>query len=595
MKKKYPFLKTLNRACKESLKMDRLLILIFFGYTFFASIFPLFSVYLPKFLIKEIISDNPSTEYILKVTIIFAALMLVFGFFEQFLNSQSTVRIMIIRIDFLSKLFRRLSLVDYKHTEDPNYLDAHEDVLESCTGGNRGFEVLLKILFTIFSKIVTIFLYIIIVGRLSFVVLLAVFLSVFVTAATTLLAKKFRYSKKEQLSHANRKIGYYQQITHDFSYGKDIRLFNLQDKIKTNYSNEIKSYISVFRKIKNKEYSLAFIDLLFVLIADAFLYYILITKVINGMSIDDFSMYLIAALSLSTLIKTTALDFTTIIAEGQYVNDYFEYMDEIKVDENDKLKKIDNDTLEITFENVSFKYPNTDKWIFENLNLKINKKEKLAIVGINGAGKTTLIKLILRLFEPSSGRILVNDIEISKFDIEEYHRMFSVVFQEINILAYTIRENITLGLSSDDERIWNCLSRVGLKEKVEKLENKLDHMMLRVIDENGVVFSGGENQKLAIARALYKNGNVVILDEPTAALDALAESEIYQNFNDLVTDKTAIYVSHRLASTKFCDKIALFKDSKLIEYGSHDELMELKQEYYSMFVVQGKYYQGEKE
>ncbi|MFA7367959.1 MAG: ABC transporter ATP-binding protein, partial [Bacilli bacterium] len=177
----------------------------------------------------------------------------------------------------------------------------------------------------------------------------------------------------------------------------------------------------------------------------------------------------------------------------------------------------------------------------------------------------------------------------------EYYKMFSVVFQEINILSYTIRENITLGLEEDEKKIWDVLDRVGLKEKVESLDKQLDNMMLRIIDEKGAIFSGGENQKLAIARALYKDGNAVILDEPTAALDALAELEIYQGFNDLVKDKTAIYVSHRLASTKFCDKIALFKDSNLVEYGNHEELMQLKKEYYNMFTIQGKYYQGGEE
>jgi ABC-type multidrug transport system fused ATPase/permease subunit len=257
------------------------------------------------------------------------------------------------------------------------------------------------------------------------------------------------------------------------------------------------------------------------------------------------------------------------------------------------IKKIENDTLEIEFRNVSFKYPNTDKWIIKNLNMKINKKEKLAIVGINGAGKTTLVKLILRFFNPTEGEILINGTNIKDFALEEYYQMFSVVFQEINILAYTIRENITFGLSNDEARIWDCLERVGLKDKILNFDQGLDQMMLKVIDEKGVMLSGGENQKLAIARALYKNGNAVILDEPTAALDALAEADIYQSFNDLVKDKTAIYISHRLASTKFCDHIALFKDSSLLEYGTHEELMKLKGEYYHMFVVQGKYYQEE--
>ena len=198
---------------------------------------------------------------------------------------------------------------------------------------------------------------------------------------------------------------------------------------------------------------------------------------------------------------------------------------------------------------------------------------------------------MLRLYNPTEGQILVNGIDIRSFDKEFYQSLFSVVFQDINILAFSVRENITLGHSNDEERIWKCLEDVGLKEKIANLENGLDTNLLKNIDEKGIVLSGGENQKLAIARALYKNGKMVILDEPTAALDALAEAEIYENFSKLVKDKTTIFISHRLASTKFCDKIALFNKACLQEYGTHDELMRLKGEYYKMFVIQGQYYQ----
>ena len=245
------------------------------------------------------------------------------------------------------------------------------------------------------------------------------------------------------------------------------------------------------------------------------------------------------------------------------------------------------------FQNVSFKYPKTEKYIYKNLNLKIAKGEKLAIVGVNGAGKTTLVKLLTRLFDVEEGEILVNGVSIKQYELFGYLSMFSVVFQNINIYAFPVRQNVTMGHDRTDEEVWDCLIKAGLEEKIASLSGGLDHMLLKVIDENGVELSGGENQKLAIARALFKQAKMIILDEPTSALDALAEADIYQRFNELVSDKTTIYVSHRLASTKFCDKIAFFNENGLVEYGTHDELMALEGQYYNMFVTQGKYYQTE--
>lgn len=591
MKKEYPIFKTIKRLIKEVIAIDKKLILLVILYTIFSGLLPVFSVYLPKFLITEITSISPSVTEAIKIVIIFTVLISIFGFLESIVYNNANPKITVIRIDYLSKLFRRLSMLDYMYCEDPKFLDEHEDALDSCSGNNNGFEMVMRTLFTLFAKFITIIMYIIIISKLSVFVLLAIMLSVSVSMTLSVEVKKFRHSHKNEINHASRKLRYYQEMTHDFSYGKDIRMYNFQNKIKENYSNEILSYMNVFRKIKNKEYFLGFIDLLFLLLSDSVLYYILITKVIDGMSIADFSMYLVASVSLAEMVKLAANDTSIIIGEGMYINDYYLFMENMTFNSGGKDCRIENDTLEIEFKNVSFKYPNTDKWIFENLNLYIPKKQKLAIVGINGAGKTTLVKLILGLFEPTSGEILINKKNIKDFNKFEYYKMFSVVFQEINILSYPIRDNITLGESTDDNKIWDVLERVGLKEKVKALDNGLDHMMLRIIDEKGAIFSGGENQKLAIARALFKDGNAVILDEPTASLDALAELEIYQGFNDLVVNKTAIYVSHRLASTKFCDKIALFSNSSLVEYGNHDELMALKKEYYNMFTVQGKYYQ----
>jgi ATP-binding cassette subfamily B protein/ATP-binding cassette subfamily C protein len=251
-------------------------------------------------------------------------------------------------------------------------------------------------------------------------------------------------------------------------------------------------------------------------------------------------------------------------------------------------------TVEIVLDHVTFRYPGTDVDIYKDFSFTIHSGERLAIVGVNGAGKTTLVKLICGLYEPTEGHIYVNGVDIRDWKKKTLYDLYSTVFQDFNILAFTLRENVTCtGGEADDARVIEALERVGLGKKLASLDRGLDQMMLKVVDENGTDFSGGERQKLAIARALYKNAPMVIMDEPTAALDALAEAEIYENFSTLVQGKTAIYISHRLASTIFCDKIALFDKDGVKEYGTHEELMAKKGMYYDMFVVQGKYYQEE--
>ena len=223
--------------------------------------------------------------------------------------------------------------------------------------------------------------------------------------------------------------------------------------------------------------------------------------------------------------------------------------------------------------------------------MKIKKGEKLAIVGVNGAGKSTIIKLLTGLFPITEGKILINGIDQKDFERKEYRKMFSTVYQEVRIYATTILENI-IGDAEKKERAFaiKCLEIVGLKNIIEALPLQYDTPLQKIIEDQGIELSGGQNQRIAIARALYKNANMVILDEPTAVLDAIAESQLYETLNQLVGEKTAIYISHRLSSTMFCDHIMVFSKDGILEYGNHKTLMEKKGVYFDMFKTQGKYY-----
>ena len=250
------------------------------------------------------------------------------------------------------------------------------------------------------------------------------------------------------------------------------------------------------------------------------------------------------------------------------------------------------DKYEFEFRNVSFKYPKAENYALKNLTLKLNAGERLAVVGLNGAGKSTFIKLLLRLYEPTEGEILLNGVNIRDYNKRSYYSVFAPVFQEVELFAFPLAENVSMQSpeKTDRKRAEECLVSAGFGDKLAELPNGVDTEILKIIHDDGVDLSGGEKQKLALARALYKGSPVVVLDEPTAALDAIAESKLYNDFDRLIGGKTAVYISHRLSSTQFCSNIALFKDGTLCEYGTHESLLEKDGAYAELFRLQAQYY-----
>lgn len=590
---KYPFCKTINRLIKNVNEKNPKLYIYFFIYTIAAIIYPFFSILLPKLLIEQFsLGSMISLKNILRIILSFFILSSIVGFIETYIKSSCYTKITALRLDYLKDQFQKLVEMDYKYVEDASFYETYDRALEANNSNDNGVEGVYHKLFTTPAVFITSILFSIWIGRVSIWILLSLILNVVANLWIQRKVNEYEYSMKKELSRQNRRKRYYYETTHDFSFGKEIRLYNLKNRVLENYNKEIQKYIDLNKLIKKKEFTLGFLGLFTLFINQAALYGILIWKVVHGMSIADFSMYLALILQLSLLLNTLIEDISFIYRESLYVYDFFKFLDTDLGEVGGEKKAIEKDTLEIEFKNVSFKYPKTDNYIFENLNFKIPKGQRLAIVGLNGAGKSTLVKLITGLYDVDEGEILINGIPIKDFNKKELYSMFSVVFQEVNILAFTLAENIACTSENIDiNRVYEVLDKVGLKDKVDSFPKGIEQMMLKIIDENGIELSGGESQKLVIARALYKNGNMVIMDEPTSALDALAEAEIYKDFSELVENKTSIYISHRLSSTKFCDVIALFDKRGLIEYGTHEELMEKRGEYYKMFTIQGKYYQ----
>ncbi len=588
-KKKKPIFRLLDNIRKN----DKIVFLLCGIYTVVSVIEPLFPIALPKILIDYIRGQSPDVWGIVRIALVFFLGYGFFSFLQKWLHNFSYPRMLKLRMIYVSKQANKVIGMDYKYMESSSFFEERHMALESTASNNNGVEGIYHKLFELPQLILTILVLSVFIGLASPFILIALVVNIVVTSWIAVAVNKYEYKKKEILSKHSRRVNYYGRTAKDFAYGKDVRLYDLKERILDNFNTEIKGYIDVFKLIKNREYALGFISLLTLLISDICTYGILTYLVVNGMPIGDFSMYIIATSTLSVKMTSLSEHITYIMREYMYVKDLFKFLDEELGEEEGQGLAIDKDIpLDIEFDHVSFKYPGTDTNIFEDFSLKIAPGQKLALVGINGAGKTTFVKLLTGLFTPDSGRILLNGRDINEFKKSELYKMFAAVFQDVNVLAYTIAENIACGLEDIDyDKVDKVLKQVDLYDKVQALDKGVNTMMLKVIDEEGAVFSGGENQKLTIARALYKGGNCVIMDEPTAALDALAEQEIYEEFDELTQGKTSIYISHRLASTKFCDVIALIDGNGLKEYGSHQELMKNQGDYYKMFLTQGKYYQ----
>lgn len=284
-------------------------------------------------------------------------------------------------------------------------------------------------------------------------------------------------------------------------------------------------------------------------------------------------------------------DFALTARKQISTTEFLELSDEMYKGKLPVEKRSDNE-YQIEFRHVSFKYPGSSHYALKDFSMKLNIGEKLAIVGMNGSGKTTMIKLLCRLYEPEEGEILLNGVDIRKFKTDEYVRLFSVVFQDYMLFPYMLAQNVAVDTDYNYELVKKCLIDSGFGERFDNLEQKENTYLYKDYDDGGIEISGGEAQKIAIARAIYKDSPFILLDEPTAALDPIAEYEIYSNFDKIVGNKTAIYISHRLSSCRFCEKIAVFHEGRLVQYGAHESLVgDTSGKYYEMWNAQAKYYQ----
>lgn len=391
----------------------------------------------------------------------------------------------------------------------------------------------------------------------------------------------------------NRYFSYWFNLIFDYSIGKYIRLYKMQNLITKKIVETNDKLEGECRLMVGKNIKVMFFPTLseFVLTLTSYAY-VGLKAVYALISTGSSLLYISAYKRLVDAIAGISQTFIHVKIESRYLSFFYDYMqiENKRYEGTIPTEKRDDNVFEIEFRDVSFKYANTETYALCHVNQKIKLGTKNAVVGKNGAGKTTFIKLLCRLYEPTEGQILLNGVDIRYYDYKDYAALFSVVFQDFNLFSFPVGENIAAGTDYDKARVIECIEKSGFKARFDKFEKGLDTPLFQYHDENGVEISGGEAQKLAIARALYKDAPFVIMDEPTSALDPVAEYEIYKKFDEMVEGKTSIYISHRMSSCRFCDNILVFDEGKIVEQGNHDKLMQNGGLYSSLWNAQAQYY-----
>jgi len=557
----------------------------------------LLNSYAPKYVLSFIEDDLPFNTIIMYTVIICLIMMILdvisttcYNSFEfEYRKTEGYVE---------KKRMDKLFHTDFKNMESPDFLDYAQRAKTALNRG-KGFHGVLYQSRNFIAQGTLMILSAALIGIQNLLMMIIfIVISFGIVKISSFFTKRDKIKFSDAMAPTWRKMNYLESTTKNFDFAKDIRLFNMSNAFFNQLSGVNETYKELNRKHHNRMV-LWEVSLGSVLIVQKILMYTwLVYNVVTGAyQISDFVLYVGLVSTFHASVGYVNWIYSDMRTNSLMINDYRNFVDwkedrETADEKDGHITEINLDKFEFRFENVSFKYPGHDNYVLKNVNLTIKNGAKLAVVGVNGAGKTTFIKLMMKLYEPSEGRILLNDVDIKEYNREEYFKLFSPVFQNVECFAMPIYQNISFAEEdkTDMNKINEVLEQSGLSEKINSYEKGIHTNLLKIFDKEGIDLSGGEKQRLAMARALYKDGKVVILDEPTAALDALAEDRMYREFKNMIHGKTAVFISHRLGSTRFCDKIAMFEDGTIVEEGTHEELMAKNGKYAYMFGIQSQYY-----
>lgn len=559
---------------------------------------PVFGIYIPKIALDLVVNKASVSEIFTVLGTIGIIMALSMGL-SGMANQGKYMLYNDMRRFYQTKLFLQWLSCDYENIESEEGQTKYQRALTTLWGGDMsGTSVMVVSTIDIAVNLLCFVIYSGIMSSLSPLIILLLIVLSLISLFCTRRAQNYEHSKQDEMAVCDKKLQYIISTGSDAQSGKDMRLYQTGGWFLELRDTLIAQSGKIIAKIQNRYLAAGAANAFVLLLRDGVAYAYLIYAVISQyITVPEFTLYFGAITAFSGFVSSIVDSLNQLNGANLQMNSLRAFLDQTDRPEPENpvsLTELKNYSIE--FRDVCFSYKPDSPLVLNHLNLEIEAGEKVALVGVNGAGKTTIVKLLCGFYQPNSGEILIGGKDIRNFRKEDLFSLFSTVFQDIYISPFTVAENISLqgAENTDRRRVQACLVKAGLWNKICQCEMGIDTPMTKELTD-GLVLSGGEQQKLLMARALYKNAPVFILDEPTAALDPIAESQTYEQFRQLAEDKTTLYISHRLASTRFCHKIAFLKDGRITEEGTHEELLQKGGDYSKMFALQSHYYQNDRE
>lgn len=549
-------------------------------------------------MILDLLESGKSIAIFMQTISLVIGLLIVLTGVKTYLHFYMSIPMISCRTGIIESIAEKFSITSFPNVEDEKFLKLQEKASSASNNNSKATEDIWNKIEDLVRYSFSLLIYFVILTKLKWWILLLIIGTTVLEHTINRQIVQWQYNHRDEETTLFKRVMYFWRQSKDVGLGKDIRIFGMKSWLMDMFDDAIRAYEAFISKRERKYIWMNVLDLILSFLRNGVAYIYVAKLVVEGnLPASLFVLYIATIGNLTEQmlgIMDTCNTMNRYSMEINVVREYFDYKEQFRFEGGKKLPDAADGKYEIELRNVSFRYPNNDTDTLHNINLRIAPGEKVAVVGLNGAGKTTLIRLISGFYDPTEGEVLLNGINIKEFNRREYYRLFSAVFQEFSILDATINDNITLeDDATNPERVWEVISKAGLEVKVKNLPDGLNTIIGKKIYENGVLLSGGEEQRLILARALYKDAPILLLDEPTAALDPIAENDIYHKYNSMTNGKTSVFISHRLASTRFCDRILLLDKGRIIEEGTHDSLILSNGEYAKLFNVQKKYYQKE--
>ena len=554
----------------------------------------LIDLYIAPTILKAIETNASFGELMSTILVFITALVLTYGF-NSYIKTNVLYGRVTVRTGIIAMLNNKACKTSYPNIENEEFYKLSVQASDKCNSNSQATEAIWDTLIMLLKNIICFIFYTGLLLMVKPLMLVIILVTTLIGFFINNYLSEYTYKKKEFEAEQDKKLYYINRVSSSIDYAKDIRIFGLRPWLTELHMKSMDLLHAFYNKAYGVYLWARIADLVLAFLRNTVAYVYLIGLVVdNQISVAEFLLYFSAVSGFTSLVTGVLSQLNRLKKQSldiSIVREALEYPEVFKFEDGEDLVVDLNKEYTIELKNVSFRYPGKNKNVLSNINLTIKPNEKIAIVGLNGAGKTTLVKLICGYYDPTEGEILLNGVNIKAYNREHYYKMFSAVFQHFSLLAGSVAVNVAQSIDHINyDLVYSCVEKAGLKEKIESLPEKYESNLNREVFEDATNLSGGETQRLMLARALYKNAPIIVLDEPTSALDPIAEADIYNKYNELAKNKSSLFISHRLASTRFCDRILFIADEKIVEQGTHDELLAMGGKYAHLFNVQSKYY-----